>query len=462
MAARSGPRVARHLASSSGASLLNGPRPIDALIEARWVIPVEPLGMTLENAAIAVHEGRILEVCPQERARARYAPRARYQCPRHALLPGFVNAHTHAAMTLLRGLADDLPLMVWLERHVWPAERKWISPSFVRDGTELAIAEMLRGGTTCFNDMYFFPDVVARTAAEHGMRAVVGMIVVEFPTPWAETTAEYISKGLAVHDAYRDDPLVSTAFAPHAPYSVADATLTKVRQLADQLDVPIHMHVHESAEEVAQIGQRPLARLAELGLLTPALLAVHATQLEPVEIEQLARHGATVVHCPESNLKLASGWCPVARLAQAGVNLALGTDGAASNNDLDMLSEMRTAALLAKSVAGDPAAVTAAQVLSMATLGGARALGLGEDIGALTPGRWADIIAIDLSAARTQPLFDPISQIVYAASSELVSDVWIAGRHLVEGGRLTRLDVGEIVARASAWQARIAPDFAHS
>jgi 5-methylthioadenosine/S-adenosylhomocysteine deaminase len=452
----------RRVASGLGALLLNSPRPIDALIEARWVIPVEPLGVTLEDAAIAVHDGRILEVSPQASARERFAPRARYQCPRHALLPGFVNAHTHAAMTLLRGLADDLPLMVWLERHIWPAERKWMSPSFVRDGTELAIAEMLRGGTTCFNDMYFFPDVVARTAAEHGMRAVVGMIVVEFPTPWAETPAEYISKGLAVHDAYRDDPLVRMAFAPHAPYSVADATLTKVRQLADQLDVPIHMHVHESAEEVAQAGQRPLARLAELGLLTPALLAVHATQLEPEEIEQLARHGATVVHCPESNLKLASGWCPVARLAQAGTNVALGTDGAASNNDLDMLSEMRTAALLAKAVAGVPAVVTAAQVLRMATLGGARALGLGESIGALTPGRWADIIAIDLSAARTQPLFDPISQVVYAASSEQVSDVWIAGRHLVEGGRLTRLDVGEIVARASAWQARVAPDFARS
>jgi 5-methylthioadenosine/S-adenosylhomocysteine deaminase len=445
---------------------LSSSRPIDALIEARWVIPVEPRGRTLEHAAVAVHEGRILDVLPIAQARARYQPRDRYECAHHAVLPGFVNAHTHAAMTLLRGLADDLPLMTWLQHHIWPAERKWMSPSFVRDGTELAIAEMLRGGTTCFNDMYFFPDVVARAAAEHGIRAVVGMIVVDFPTPWAETDAEYFSKGLAVHDAYRDDPLVSTAFAPHAPYSVSDTTLTKVRQLADQLDVPIHMHVHESAEEVAassaHAGRRPLSRLADLGLITPSLLAVHATQLEPLEIEQLARHGATVVHCPESNLKLASGHCPVAALVAAGVNLALGTDGAASNNDLDMLSEMRTAAFLAKSVARDPAALGAAQALEMATLGGARALGLGDEIGALTPGRWADVIAIDLSAARTQPVFDPVSQIVYAASSEQVSDVWVAGRHLIAGGRPLRLDVHEICGRAAAWQARVAPDFARS
>jgi 5-methylthioadenosine/S-adenosylhomocysteine deaminase len=377
-------------------------------------------------------------------------------------LPGFVNAHTHAAMTLLRGFADDLPLMTWLEKHIWPAERKWMNPGFVRDGTELAIAEMLRGGTTCFNDMYFYPDVVARAAAEHGMRAVVGMIVVDFPTSWAETPAEYFSKGLAIHDAYRNHPLVSTAFAPHAPYSVSDTTFTKLRQLADQLEVPVHMHLHESADEVAaslaKYGRRPLARIAELGLLSPALLAVHATQLQDDEIGQLALHGATVVHCPESNMKLANGWCPVARLVRAGVNVALGTDGASSNNDLDMLCETRSAALVAKAVAGDPAALTAAQALRMATLGGARALGLGEEIGALTPGRWADLIAIDLSATRTQPVFDPVPQIVYAASSEQVTDVWVAGRHLVSGGAPTRLDLDDILARANAWQARVVAD----
>ena len=445
---------------------LSTPRPIDALIEARWIVPIEPLGLVHEHAAIAVHEGRIVDVLPRADAHARYAPRDRYERPTHALLPGFVNAHTHAAMTLLRGLADDLPLMAWLEGHIWPAERKWMSASFVRDGTELAIAEMLRGGTTCFNDMYFFPDVVARTAAEHGIRATVGMIVVEFPTPWAETPSEYFSKGLAVHDDYRDDPLVRTAFAPHAPYSVSDTTLAKVRQLADQLEVPVHMHVHESQDEVAaseaSLGRRPLARLAELGLLSPALLAVHATHLEPGEIEQLAHYGVTVIHCPESNLKLANGWCPVAKLANAGVNLALGTDGAASNNDLDMLSETRTAALLAKAVAGDPAALSAAQALRIATLGGARALGLGDEIGALTPGRWADVIAIDLSAARTQPTFDPVSQIVYAASSEQVTDAWVAGRHLLAEGALTRMDLDALRTRASEWQARLGPDLARS
>jgi 5-methylthioadenosine/S-adenosylhomocysteine deaminase len=459
---RTGNRAIPHF--RPGASGLSTPRPIDALIEARWIIPIEPLGLVREQAAVAVHEGRILDVLPREEAHARYAPRDLYERPTHALLPGFVNAHTHAAMTLLRGLADDLPLKAWLEEHIWPAERKWMSASFVRDGTELAIAEMLRGGTTCFNDMYFYPEVVARAAAEHGMRATVGMIVVEFPTPWAETTAEYFTKGLALHDDYREDPLISTAFAPHAPYSVSDETLVKVRRLADQLDVPIHMHVHESPDEIAtsetRLGRRPLAHLAELGLLTPALLAVHATQLEPGEIEQLALHGVTVIHCPESNLKLANGWCPVARLAQAGVNLALGTDGAASNNDLDMLAEMRTAALLAKAVARDPAALGAAQALRLATLGGARALGLGDEIGALTPGRWADVIAIDLSALRTQPIFDPVSQIVYAASSEQVTDAWVAGRHLLADGALTRMDPDSLRARANEWHARLAPDLA--
>jgi 5-methylthioadenosine/S-adenosylhomocysteine deaminase len=425
-------------------------------------VPVEPHGVVHEDAAVAVHEGRIVDVLPRVEAVLRYAPRDHFERPGHALVPGLVNAHTHAAMTLLRGLADDLPLMTWLERYIWPAERKWMSPSFVRDGTELAIAEMLRGGTTCFNDMYFFPDVVARTAAGHGIRAVVGMIVVGFPTPWAETPAEYFSKGLAVHDDYRDDPLVRTAFAPHAPYSVTDEMLAKVRQLADQLDVPVHMHVHESAGEIARSleehGKRPLARLADLGLLTPALQAVHATHLEDDEIALLARHGCTVVHCPESNLKLANGWCPVAKLVRAGVNVALGTDGAASNNDLSMLGEARTAAFVAKAVAGDPAALDAHDVLRMATLGGARALGLGEEIGALAPGRWADVVAVDLRAPRTQPVYDPVSQLVYAAGADQVSDVWIAGRHLVADGALTRLDGDAVVARAAEWRLRIAKD----
>jgi 5-methylthioadenosine/S-adenosylhomocysteine deaminase len=365
-------------------------------------------------------------------------------------------------MTLLRGFADDLPLMTWLKKHIWPAERKWMNPGFVRDGTELAIAEMLRGGTTCFNDMYFYPDVVARAAAEHGMRAVVGMIVVDFPTSWAETPAEYFSKGLAIHDAYRNHPLVSTAFAPHAPYSVSDTTFTKLRQLADQLEVPVHMHLHESADEVAaslaKYG-RPSARADRRARAAVARPPRRARDSAPGRRDrQLALHGATVVHCPESNMKLANGWCPVARLVRAGVNVALGTDGASSNNDLDMLCETRSAALVAKAVAGDPAALTAAQALRMATLGGARALGLGEEIGALTPGRWADLIAIDLSATRTQPVFDPVPQIVYAASSEQVTDVWVAGRHLVSGGAPTRLDLDDILARANAWQARVVAD----
>jgi len=362
-------------------------------------------------------------------------------------------------MSLFRGLADDLHLMDWLQNHIWPAEGKWISPEFVADGTRLAIAEMLRGGTTCFNDMYFFPDETARVADNAGVRAVVGLILIDFPTVWAANADDYLHKGIEVHDHYRHHPLISTAFAPHAPYTVSDDPLQRVLTFAEEMDLSIHMHVHETAHEVeeasAQSGLRPLARLTQLGLLSPRLAAVHMTQLSDGEIAQLAGSGASVVHCPESNLKLASGFCPVQKLLDAGVNVALGTDGAASNNDLDMLSEMRSAALLGKAVAGDASAVTAAQALHMATLGGAHALGLDETIGSLVPGKAADITAVDLGALETQPVYHPVSQLVYAAGREQVSDVWVAGRHLLKARELTTLNQASIIEKAHAWAEKI-------
>jgi 5-methylthioadenosine/S-adenosylhomocysteine deaminase len=322
-------------------------------------------------------------------------------------------------MSLLRGLADDLPLHDWLNNHIWPAESRWVSEEFVHDGTQLAMAEMLRCGTTCFNDMYFFPDVTARAAAHCGMRASVGLIVIDFPTVWANDADEYISRGLAVHDKFRGDPLIRTMFAPHAPYTVSDKPLEHIRVLADELDIGVHMHVHETAEEIERAldltGKRPLARLQELELLSPALLAVHMTQLSNAEISELAAAGGHVVHCPESNLKLASGFCPVQSLVAAGVNVALGTDSAASNNDLDMLGEMRTAALLGKAVSGDASALPAHTALRMATLNGATALGIGEETGSLLTGKWADITAVRLDAIETRPLYDPVSQLVYAS-----------------------------------------------
>jgi 5-methylthioadenosine/S-adenosylhomocysteine deaminase len=362
-------------------------------------------------------------------------------------------------MSLFRGLADDLPLMDWLNQHIWPAEAKWVSPDFLRDGTELAIAEMLKSGTTCFSDMYFFPDVTARVCMDAGMRACVGLIMIDFPSAWAQNADEYLHKGLKLHDELRNSDLITTAFAPHAPYTVSDGPFEKIRMYADELDIPVHMHVHETAHEVeasmAQRGMRPLARLANLGLLGPRLIAVHMTQLLPAEIESLAQANISVVHCPESNLKLASGFCPVYGLLKAKVNVALGTDGAASNNNLDMLEEMRIAALLGKGVSGEATAIPAHTALRMATLNGAKALGIEAQTGSLVAGKAADITAIDLSAISSQPVYDPISQIVYTATRDQVSDVWVNGKHLLASHHLATLDEAALREKAVEWHGKI-------
>ena len=432
---------------------------IDTLINARWVIPVEPDGLTLDHHSLAVHGGKIVEVLPTKNTAKKYHATETVDLKTHAVIPGLVNAHTHAAMSLFRGLADDLPLMDWLNQHIWPAEAKWVSEAFVRDGTELAIAEMLQSGTTCFNDMYFFPDVAARVCHDAGMRACVGLIVLDFPSVWAQNADEYLHKGLKLHDELRNSELITTAFAPHAPYTVSDAPLEKIRMYADELDIPVHMHVHETAHEVNEgqklHGMRPLARLAKLGLLGPRLIAVHMTQLEAAEIKTLAQDNVSVVHCPESNLKLASGFCPVHALVQAGVTVALGTDGAASNNSLDMLEEMHIAALLAKGVSQDATAIPARAALRMATLNGAKALGLEARTGSLTAGKAADIAAIDLSAISSQPVYDPVSHIVYATTRNQVSDVWVNGKHLLAKYRLTGMDEAALRDKAIEWHDRI-------
>lgn len=435
---------------------------IDTLIKSRWLVPVIPENTVLDDHAVAVHAGRIIDVLPNDEAENRYQANHTVELSRHALLPGFVNAHTHSPMSLFRGMADDMPLMDWLQKRIWPAEGRWVDEGFVEDGASLAIAEMLRGGTTCFADMYFFPDQVAKAAQRAGIRACVGLIVLDFPTVWANDADEYISKGLDLHDQLLNDPLVTTMFAPHAPYTVSDGPLSRLRVLADELDIPIMCHVHETAFEVAEAeqndGRRPLKRLEALGLVSPSLIAVHMTQLNEEEIQRVAENGAHVIHCPESNMKLASGFCPVQALLDAGVNVALGTDGAASNNDLDMIGEMRSAALLAKNVAQDASALPAFKALKMATLNGAIALGLADRIGSLETGKAADIIAVDLSAIKTQPVYDPVSQIVYSADSSQVSDVWVAGRHLLKQGELTGLDIEQLIETASQWRDRIIGD----
>lgn len=427
---------------------------VDRLISAPWIIPVEPEGRVLSDHALVIDAGRIVDVLPATGARARYRALDDQHLPECILTAGLVNAHTHAAMTLLRGLADDMPLEQWLQGYVWPAEHRLVAPEFVRDGCDLAVAEMLLGGTTCFADMYFFPDACVAAARAAGIRVVFGIIVIEFASAWAGSAREYFDKGLAVLEDNADAPLVHAMLAPHAPYSVADAELREADRIAAQHGLKLMLHLHETRAETAG-EERPFARLARLGLVNERLLAVHMTDVTAAEMQQLAGSGASVAHCPESNLKLASGLCPVAALQAAGVNVALGTDGAASNNDLDMLGEMRTAALLGKVVAGDPRALPAAGVLSMATINGARALGLGDETGSLLPGKSADLIALSTAGLHATPMFDPLSHLVYALGRGDVHSVWVAGEPRVQAGSLTGVDTVALRRRCQGWQARV-------
>ena len=432
---------------------------LDLLLLPTWLVPVEPAGVVLQEHALGIRDGQIVFIGPRSAA-ARLQAREIRELPGQLLAPGLVNAHGHAAMTLFRGLADDLPLMTWLERHIWPAEARWVSEAFVRDGTDLAIAEQLQGGITCFSDMYFFPEVAAERVHASGMRAQISVPVLNFPIPGARDADEALHKGVELFNDLKHHPRVSIAFGPHAPYTVSDDNLEKIRVLADELDAAIQMHVHETAGEVhdalQESGERPLARLARLGLLGPRFQAVHMTQVDDDDLALLVESNSNVVHCPLSNLKLASGFCPVEKLWQAGVNVAVGTDGAASNNSLDLLGDTRTAALLAKAVAGSATALDAHRALRMATLNGARALGMEANIGSLEVGKAADLTSFDLSGLAQQPVYDPVSQLIYASGRNCVRHVWVAGKHLLDEGRLTRLDENRLRDMAGAWGERIA------
>ena len=426
------------------------------LLQPRWIVPVDPPGQVLDRHALAVRDGRIEALLPTAEAAGRFASYERLDLPDHVLIPGLVNAHTHAAMSLMRGLADDLPLMRWLEDHIWPAEGRHVSPAMVRDGTLLACAEMLRGGITCFNDMYFFPEASLEAARGAGMRVALGIIVFEFPSAYASDAADYLRKGLALRDREGEDPLVSFCLAPHAPYTVSDASFRQVAKLAAELDLPVHVHLAETEDEnrrsLAEHGMRPVERLRRLGLLGPGLIAVHAVHLEQQEIDLLGSHAASIAHCPSSNLKLASGFAPVEALRQAGANLCLGTDGAASNNRLDLFQEMRTAALLAKAVAGDAEALPAHAALRAATLGGAQALGIDEHAGSIAPGKAADLVAVALRGPELAPCYDPVSHLVYAAGREHVTHVWVNGEARVADGRLLPIVFSDLEKRAQLWQ----------
>ena len=432
--------------------------PLDLLLLPTWLVPVEPAGVVLKNHAVGIRDGRIAFIGTRHDALKFTALQTR-ELPDVLLSPGLINAHGHAAMTLFRGMADDLPLMTWLEQHIWPAEAKWVDEAFVRDGTDLAIAEQLKGGITCFSDMYFFPKIASERVHNSGIRAQIAIPILDFPIPGASSADESLRQAVQLFGDLKYHPRIKIAFGPHAPYTVGDDNLEKIRVIADELDAAIHMHVHETAFEVQQAlehnSERPVARLARLGLLGPRFQAVHMTQISDDDLAMLVESNSSVVHCPESNLKLASGFCPVERLWQAGVNVAIGTDGAASNNDLDLLGETRTAALLAKAVAGSATALDAHRALRMATLNGARALGLESDVGSIEVGKAADLVAFDLSGLAQQPVYDPVSQLIYASSRECVKHVWVAGKHLLDDRRLTRLDEQQLCATAKIWGERI-------
>ena len=431
---------------------------VDLLIQARWIIPVEKDGEVLDNHALAISQGKIVAIVPPEGI-AQVSAKEHLTLNTHALIPGLVNLHCHAAMTLLRGYADDLALMDWLQNHIWPAEGAHVSDQFVYDGTLLGMAEMIRGGVTTVNDMYFYNSAVARAGLAAGMRTFVGCSVLEFPTRYASNADEYIAKGLKERDEFLGEDLITFTLAPHAPYTVSDDTFRKVITLADELDLPVHCHIHETQHEIdtslSEHHVRPLARLHALGLLSPRLMAAHMVHLTESEMALAARHGVSIAHNPTSNMKLASGIAPIQACLAAGVNVGIGTDGAASNNKLDMLADMRMAALLAKVGTLDPTTVPAATALRMATLNGARALGIDHLTGSLCAGKAADVVAVDLGSLETAPTFDPISQLVYAAGREQVSHVWVNGKPLLSDRQLTTLNTETLLGRSNDWQGRI-------
>ena len=431
----------------------------DLMIEARYLAPMVGNIQLLAQHAVIIQSGIIIELLPIADARKKYTATSLVCLDEHVLIPGLINLHSHAAMSLMRGIADDLPLMTWLEKHIWPTEKAVVSERYVKDATLLACAEMLAGGITCFNDMYYYPKESAAAAKQAGMRANLGLVVLEFPTSYASDADDYLQKGFEAHDSWRGDSLISSSIAPHAPYTVSNQTFEKVITYAEQLSLGIHTHLHETQGEItqseAQYGLRPIQRLASFGLLGPSLVAAHCVHLQNQEMEMLAEYGCHVAHCPTSNLKLGSGIAPIAALLNKNINIGLGTDGVASNNRMDMFAEMRLSALLAKGVNEDPTVVTAHQVLQMATINAAKALGQDDRIGSIEVGKLADLTAVKLDDLMASPYYDPISHLIYACGREHVTHTWVAGELRYCSGTYTNIDVQELREVIDNWQPKL-------
>ena len=431
---------------------------IDTLIHTKYLLPVEPMEVLIDHS-VAIESGTIVSVLPTYKALKRYTAKETITLNHHILAPGLINMHTHSPMTLMRGLADDLKLMDWLHNHIWPAETAIMSKEYVYDGTLLACAEMIKSGTTCFNEHYFYPDIIANVAQEVGMRAKIGVLIINVKTAWAKNEQEVMQKATKLFDQAPTNDMLSFCLAPHSPYATSEETLRTVGILSKETGLPIHIHMHESLEEInislEKYNVRPLARMKELGILTPRTQLVHMTQVNDADIQLVKEAQCHITHCPESNQKLASGHCLVQYFLDNQVNVCLGTDSAASNNDLDMIGEMRSAALCGKIIAGDPTAVSAENTLRMATINGARALGMDHLIGSISPNKKADLIAIDINFLNTRPLYNPISHLVYSCHSNQVTDVWVSGKRLLENGNLTTINEHAIINKAETWHDRL-------
>lgn len=435
------------------------PKAVDCIVSAKWILPIVPAGKVFQDCSLVIHQGRIESIYPTAGVLHEYSAHQHIELPHHVLMPGLVNGHTRAAMSLLRGYADDLPLTRRLKDFIWPVEKRWADADFVRDGAQLAMAEMLQTGTTCFSDMYLFPEATAAAVHQAGMRAQITFPVTGTPNNWARDADDCLHKGLMLCDNYRSHSRIHIGFGPN--HTLSDASLKHIAMLAEELQAPVQIHLHETAAEVIQAvdatGIRPIDRLLDLGLLMPLTQCVHMTRLSDADLDLLQQSGASVIHCPESNLKLASGICPVQHLLERGIKVALGTDGSASNNDLDMFGEITTAALIGKVAARDAAALPAWQVLHMATLGGAQVLGLEAQIGSLETGKAADIIAVQLDEMDTAPMYSLASNLVYHNRRNRVTHAWVDGKPLMQDGKLTTLNVTELRNRALRWQAQIQP-----
>lgn len=432
---------------------------VSKVLSPSWLVTAEKQQPILTDYSIVIEQDKILDILPTIEVHSVYQADQVVELPGQLIMPGMVNAHSHVSMSLMRGYADDLPLMTWLNDYIWPAERAVLSEAYVKDASLFGCAEMLQSGITTFNDMYFFPEATATAVKQSGIRANLGLVVIEFPSSYAEDAEAYLNKGFAAHDSWRDETRITTSIAPHAPYTVSNDTFEKVLTYSDQLDLTIHTHLHETVDEINEsisaFGVRPIQRLDDLGVLSPQLIAAHAVHVTDSEIELLTNYGCHISHCPASNAKLGSGIAPVAQLHQHGVNICIGSDGVASNNRTDLFAEMRLAAMLCKGINQDAAILNAQALIEMVTINGAKALGLNETIGSITIGKQADLIAVNVSDLSIAPCYDPISHLVYACGREHVTHTWVDGELRYNDGCFSDIEPSELQSIIQRWQPEI-------